>query len=480
MAVTQQDYIKSDPKVKAAKSKLIAAKDKLSKVDKNSTVGKSYAAEKTAAQNALDKAELAAEEYFNANIEEIQAADEKKNAGKREAAAAATERIIGSGRLNTQQIEAVRNASKKKTQPSITESDADSNNEVNVDAIKKANEELDAMKKGAKQLLADMTPKERIALAKDLSDAGIKTDALEGRPNRNLYQNYVALITRAKEENNFNKEVKGFVPYDLATYGAYLKDLTKAGGGTGNKPEIKAYISPPTEADANINSVFKAELNREATTEELGVLRKALNAYERSNPYVTTDTARTGGVRAEEYIRQLIAGQMKTKDKATAKLLGTIGKEYTTKKTDKTTIALDDIKKTAQANGLPLNDVMLQKYAQRIKNGESIDVLKKDIRSIVGATMPDSVKKLLDAGNDLDDVYTPYKTAMASVLEVPFDKIDLNDPSLSSAITADGNMPLYAFKNALRQDPRWQYTDNARQTVSSGLSQVLKDFGFMG
>jgi hypothetical protein len=32
----------------------------------------------------------------------------------------------------------------------------------------------------------------------------------------------------------------------------------------------------------------------------------------------------------------------------------------------------------------------------------------------------------------------------------------------------------------LRKDPRWQYTSNAREDVSTAALQVLRDFGFQG
>jgi hypothetical protein len=32
----------------------------------------------------------------------------------------------------------------------------------------------------------------------------------------------------------------------------------------------------------------------------------------------------------------------------------------------------------------------------------------------------------------------------------------------------------------LRQDPRWAFTNNARDSVNSMAHQVLKDFGLMG
>jgi len=41
-------------------------------------------------------------------------------------------------------------------------------------------------------------------------------------------------------------------------------------------------------------------------------------------------------------------------------------------------------------------------------------------------------------------------------------------------------MNLFDFKKALRQDQRWQYTDQARQDVSATALNVLRDFGFQG
>jgi hypothetical protein len=69
---------------------------------------------------------------------------------------------------------------------------------------------------------------------------------------------------------------------------------------------------------------------------------------------------------------------------------------------------------------------------------------------------------------------------MASVLEINPETINLNDSVLRSAIGPDKEMSLYDYQKMLRKDPRWQYTNNARETVSSGLTQVLRDFGFQG
>ena len=69
---------------------------------------------------------------------------------------------------------------------------------------------------------------------------------------------------------------------------------------------------------------------------------------------------------------------------------------------------------------------------------------------------------------------------MASVLEVAPDSISLDDKTLRMAIGPEKEMSLYDFQRTLRNDPRWQYTDNARQETSSTVLGVLRDFGFQG
>ena len=90
------------------------------------------------------------------------------------------------------------------------------------------------------------------------------------------------------------------------------------------------------------------------------------------------------------------------------------------------------------------------------------------------------VRNLLGQGVDLQSIYSPYKQVMANVLEINPETITLDDPVLRSAINQTGETSIYDFQRALRKDPRWQYTNNAREEVSNIATQVLKDFGFMG
>jgi hypothetical protein len=69
---------------------------------------------------------------------------------------------------------------------------------------------------------------------------------------------------------------------------------------------------------------------------------------------------------------------------------------------------------------------------------------------------------------------------MATVLEINPNTISLNDPTLRGAIGPDKEMSIYDFQRSLRKDPRWQYTNNAREEVSDVALKVLRDFGFQG
>lgn len=147
----------------------------------------------------------------------------------------------------------------------------------------------------------------------------------------------------------------------------------------------------------------------------------------------------------------------------------------------------------AKNNGFTLKDILPKVSAitaggdletavlQGLANGDiDINRVAQDARMLAAQGQPQYVRNLLGQGYDLQDIYAPYRQTMASVLEIQPDQIDLNDNTLRMAITDKGDMNLYDFKKALRQDNRWQYTSQAKQEVSDAALKVLKDFGFQG
>ena len=147
----------------------------------------------------------------------------------------------------------------------------------------------------------------------------------------------------------------------------------------------------------------------------------------------------------------------------------------------------------AKANGLSIADVLPnlgagiagrdaeQTTIQEILSGNiDLNTVLSNARQIAAQGQPEYVRKLLGSGYNLEDIYAPYKTTMASVLEINPDQIDLNDNSLRMAINEKGDMNIYDYKKALRQDSRWQYTGQAKESVSTSALRVLRDFGFQG
>jgi len=141
----------------------------------------------------------------------------------------------------------------------------------------------------------------------------------------------------------------------------------------------------------------------------------------------------------------------------------------------------------ARDNGFKISDIIpggsnVDQVLQGIASGK-IDVNRvvADARKLASQGQPQYVRDLLAQGYNLKQVFQPYRTAMANVLEIGDpDQIDLNDPLLRSAITDKGDMNLYDFKKALKSDSRWQYTEQAKKDVSTAALSVLRDFGFQG
>lgn len=127
--------------------------------------------------------------------------------------------------------------------------------------------------------------------------------------------------------------------------------------------------------------------------------------------------------------------------------------------------------------GKTLEDAVLQK----LSTGDlDVNAIAQNARVLAAAGQPQYVRDLLNQGYDLSAIYAPYRSAMATTLELNPDQIDLNDPTLRMGITDKGDMNLYDFRKLLKQDNRWQYTSNAAQEVSDSALRVLRDFGMMG
>jgi hypothetical protein len=182
----------------------------------------------------------------------------------------------------------------------------------------------------------------------------------------------------------------------------------------------------------------------------------------------------------ESFITDFLAASVKT-------MAGMIGGKVTEGYSGEALTNYDKLVEAARDNGFQVSDILPgatteQQVIQGIISG-NIDVNRviSDARKLAAQGQPEYVRDLLAQGYTLKQVFAPYRTVMANVLEIgDANQIDLNDPLLRSAITDKGDMNLYDFRKQLRQDNRWQYTAQAKEDVSTAALQVLRDFGFQG
>ena len=329
---------------------------------------------------------------------------------------------------------------------------------------------------GAGQYIRKISGKDRRELAEALKSAGFYKGPIVDVYSDQLVQAYQSALAA--------NQARSILWGEEVSWGQFLQDkineTAALGAGTGGPgvPTGTVSISTPSEAAAKVEARFQAELGRLPTPEELKKYSDELIAREKKASSIQKATQKkVGGVLVTEYTGGF--------DRDTF-LNDKIRKlpEYKESKAAARTLTTQSLAKTALANGLDLSknfgtDVVTG-WIKRVENGEDIDIFKNLIRKTAAVGLPDNLAKLVDSGVDLDTIYAPYKRLMANTLQLPEAAISIDDTTLRSAIGPEKPMTLFDFQRQLRKDPRWQFTDQAREEVSDAALRVLRDFGFMG
>ena len=239
-----------------------------------------------------------------------------------------------------------------------------------------------------------------------------------------------------------------------------LQASGRAQGTTDYEMQIEKIVASLTKRAATIGS---------AAASDPAALRKAAE-----NLYITNRSE------DQSFIDDFLAASIRT-------VGGMIGGKGTEGYSGQALTNYKELLRTARSNGFQISDIIPgganeQQVLQGIASGKlDINRIIQDARKLAAQGQPQYVRDLLAQGYNLDQVFKPYRQTMAAVLEIDDpDSIDLNDPLLRSAISDKGDMNVYDFKKALRKDNRWQYTEQARQDVSSATLDILRDFGFQG
>jgi len=136
--------------------------------------------------------------------------------------------------------------------------------------------------------------------------------------------------------------------------------------------------------------------------------------------------------------------------------------------------------------GLPNNFASSQFRTREILSGrQTLDTYKqaaiKSAKSLYPGIAPE-----IDQGMSVRDIASPYIQTQANLLEIDPASINFgNDAGIKKALQGVPNavgarvaVPLWQYEQQVRSDPRWQFTNNSRDTVSSALVRLGADFGF--
>ena len=241
------------------------------------------------------------------------------------------------------------------------------------------------------------------------------------------------------------------------------EDLKNSGQATG----ATDYEKQIATIEANLTK-RAVELGSAAANDPAAIRKAAENLY-------LTDRSED-----ESFITDFLASSIKP-------VSGMIGGKVTEGYSGQALQNYNALLRTARNNGFKISDILPgggteEQVLAGIASGKiDINRVAQDARKLAAQGQPQYVRDLLSQGYDLAQVFAPYRQTMANVLEIGDpDQIDLNDPLLRTAITDKGDMNVYDFKKALRQDSRWQYTEQAKKDVSNAALGVLRDFGFQG
>lgn len=113
----------------------------------------------------------------------------------------------------------------------------------------------------------------------------------------------------------------------------------------------------------------------------------------------------------------------------------------------------------------------MDEVGRALAGGEDITVFERKIRNYGTTAMPEWVKTQVASGLEVEDVISPYRGIIADELEIPVQQIDVTNRYIQDALAK--NMNLSEFRKTVRKDPKWQYTDGAKDVVRNALSAVL-------
>ena len=307
----------------------------------------------------------------------------------------------------------------------------------------------------AKERFKEKYPKGRPGATTETIETTVKTPT-EGAKAASMKGLTQALIDSRPEDTNLKLAWEAFLAdniTDAERYWRASKYFTEVSDISQTRNEMKLAR----------NAVYLQDLAKYRANQRIRLAQSGITLPEEMFNSVTED-AYLGGLSEQELdIKALGAFQ------------GKIG--------GNTLSQVNTLKSYANSFGISYNQNTYDTYSRDIFAGlTTLADVQEKIRMDSASTYP-VYKDQIDKGISLDALASAYKSSMANILEMDPDSIGYEDPTLRKAlqyIGADGKptvKPLWQFEKELRGDARWQYTNNARDTIDGLSVKVLRDWG---
>jgi len=302
---------------------------------------------------------------------------------------------------------------------------------------------------------------------------GIKDDST--RVTKDFILNAALPSARAISFDNYNYTQLGQPSYSWET-GVLEQGYGRPSKERGPTSTRTTSVTGVDNAIAEFQNYAREYLGYELSKKEAREYQRKLNSLERKR--FTTTTAgegftniTQGGVNREE--REQLA-------------LDIIGRR----------ISIEGIDDPGKVGGLIGNAVrnvrsLISNYGLSITPEEVRDYALQSLRSQTGLdTIETKFNNLariqyqglvpyLDQGLSVKDIAGSYMSKMAQMLELNPASITIDNNKIQKALTGEKLKPLYEFEMDLRNDPEWQFTNNARDEASNYAYTILRDFGLI-
>ena len=281
-----------------------------------------------------------------------------------------------------------------------------------------------------------------------------------------------------------NQQERGAADETLDEGISFLK-TEYSGSGAGEEPKLpSANVTSPAAALANIQEEFSTVFGEPAPKEVINAYREELKKLElsRTSKTKTIDGVNVGTYAVSElertnlmqkYIKQYAAAkiakaELGDKDAINSLQKGTFG------------LALTNLRNSYADNGLKITPDSL--YRTALDSALDPNKLKSNIEliRIQAKTIFPALSDKIDAGYTVKQLLSPYLQARASILEEDPDLVDISTLSDIASDASKGLKSLYDYQISLRNDPKWRYTKNAQDSLSSAALSLAETFGKVG